>query len=94
VAATLAALGNRHRVRIVQILLTGDATTGELANSLGEGTTGQLFHHLKDLSAAGLIHQPRRGFYSIRQPDVVPLLTVLAVGADLSAHPGHDPVAD
>ena len=91
VAPVLSALGNRHRIRILQQLVYGDATTQELADAVGEGTTGQLFHHLKELSAVGLVHQPRRGRYSLREMDVVPLLAVLAAGADLAHRDGVEP---
>jgi DNA-binding transcriptional ArsR family regulator len=82
-AAVLAALGNPTRVRITAELLRRDRTTAELAALLDQPSPGQLFHHLKELLAAGLVHQPLRGTYAVREQHVVPLLAVLCAVHDL-----------
>ncbi|MDG4832072.1 helix-turn-helix domain-containing protein [Solwaraspora sp. WMMD1047] len=82
-AAVLAALGNPTRVRIAVELLRRRLTTAELAHRLNQPSTGQLFHHLKELLAAGVVHQPERGTYAVREQQVIPLLTVLSAVLDL-----------
>lgn len=82
-ASVLAALGNPIRVRIAVELLRGRHTTAELANRLAQPSAGQLFHHLKELLAAGIIHQPERGTYTVREQHVIPLLAVLCAVIDL-----------
>ena len=83
-ARTLSALANGTRLRIVGELLRGPASTAELAERLDQPSPGQLFHHLKELLAAGLIHQPARGTYTIRRQHAVPLLAVLSAASDLA----------
>lgn len=83
-ARVLAALGSPVRLRIVAVLLERDATTGELADRLDDPSTGQLFHHLKELLAAGVVHQPVRGTYAVLRQNVIPLLAVLAAGGDVA----------
>lgn len=85
VANTMNALGNSNRVQIIQILLHGPATTASLTDRLDGPSAGQLFHHLKELLAAGLVHQPQRGTYAIRPQLVVPLLALLSCTLDLSS---------
>ena len=80
----LAALGNPTRIAIVAELLTGPVTTGELTRRLDQPSSGQLFHHLKELLAAGVIHQPVRGTYAVRRQHVLPLLAVLSAAIDLA----------
>ncbi|MDY7106426.1 MAG: metalloregulator ArsR/SmtB family transcription factor [Actinomycetota bacterium] len=84
-ARVLAALANPTRLRIVAVLLTGPLPTGRLAERLDQPSSGQLFHHLKDLLAAGIVHQPERGVYAIDRNHVVPLLAVLSATIDLAA---------
>jgi DNA-binding transcriptional ArsR family regulator len=84
-ARLLAALGSPQRVQIVQLLIASPATTSELTARLDEPSAGQLFHHLKELLAAGVIHQPRRGVYAVHPQHVVPLLTVISCSVDLTA---------
>ena len=84
IARLLAALGNAQRVQLVQALIHAPATTAELSGRLDEPSTGQLFHHLKELLAAGVVYQPHRGTYAIRQQHIVPLLTVISCGLDLA----------
>lgn len=84
IARVLSALANDTRIRIVAELLRGPVGTGELAERLDQPSTGQLFHHLKELLAAGVIHQPVRGAYAIRTQHAVPILAVLSAAADLA----------
>ncbi len=84
----LGALASPVRFRIVTALVAGSATTSELAEAIGEGTSGQLFHHLKELLAVGVVHQPRRGVYALRPQHAVPLLALLSASIDLAASDG------
>ena len=83
VAPALAALGSAQRVQIVQLLLRRPATTAELTAALEGRSSGQLFHHLKELLAADIIYQPARGTYAIRDPHVIPILTLLSCALDV-----------
>jgi DNA-binding transcriptional ArsR family regulator len=86
-ARLFSALSNPSRLRIVSELVSGEVngavTTAELAKRLDQPSTGQLFHHLKELLAAGVIHQPVRGTYAVRREHVVPLLTLLCAAIDV-----------
>ena len=84
-AACLAALGSPVRLRIIRTLLAGSATTAQLAEALDAPSAGQLFHHLKELLAVGLIHQPSRGTYAVRPAQVVSIITALACAHDLAS---------
>jgi DNA-binding transcriptional ArsR family regulator len=90
VARALSALASATRLRIVGELLAGPVSTGELAERLDLPSSGQLFHHLKELLAAGVIHQPIRGRYAIRRQHVVPVLAVLSATTDLSGPDAGD----
>lgn len=57
-AALFAALGDPARLRIVDILSTGNAAPSELAESLGMASN-LLAHHLKVLREAGLVESRR-----------------------------------
>jgi protein-tyrosine-phosphatase/DNA-binding HxlR family transcriptional regulator len=57
-AAVYGALGDPARLRIVDILTTGDATPSELAESLGM-PSNLLAHHLKVLREVGLVTSHR-----------------------------------
>jgi DNA-binding transcriptional ArsR family regulator len=87
VAGLMAALANPARVRIVQSLLAGPADRSALSTGLDDPSVGQLSHHLKELLAAGVVHQPRRGVYAIAPARVVPLLALLSIALDLAADP-------
>ncbi|MCJ7827477.1 MAG: helix-turn-helix domain-containing protein [Demequinaceae bacterium] len=98
-AAVLSALASGPRLRIVAELVRGPVTTGDLAERMGQsgagqGSTGQLFHHLKELLAAGIVHQPQRGVYAIRPAHVVPVLTVLSAAMDLGHTTSPAPQAE
>jgi DNA-binding transcriptional ArsR family regulator len=85
IARTFAALSNPVRVRIIGALVDGPAPTAALAERIDAGTSGQLFHHLRDLLAAGLVHQPQRGIYALRAQHVLPLLAAMSAVMDLAA---------
>jgi DNA-binding transcriptional ArsR family regulator len=84
-AAVLAALGNSVRLEIVRRLLLGGETVQELQEIPGLGTSGQLYHHLRDLQAAGLVTQRRRGRYGVAADKVVPALVIIAAAANMGA---------
>lgn len=84
IARVLSALSSATRIRIVGELLQGPMSTGDLVDRLDLPSSGQLFHHLKELLAAGLIHQPVRGTYAIGDRRVVPMLVVLSAAIDLA----------
>jgi DNA-binding transcriptional ArsR family regulator len=84
-AVALAALGNPVRLEIVRRLLLGGETVQELQEIPGLGTSGQLYHHLRDLQAAGLVTQRRRGRYGVAADKVVPALIIIAAAADMGA---------
>lgn len=85
-AAALSALASGPRLRIVAELARGPVSTGDLAERVGQSGTGQLFHHLKELLAAGIVHQPQRGVYAIRPAQVVPVLTIVSAAMDVAPH--------
>ncbi len=84
-AGLLAALGNPVRLEIVRTLLLGGGTIQELQDIPGLGTSGQLYHHLRDLQAAGLVTQRRRGHYGVPSDKVVPALIIVAAAASMAA---------
>lgn len=73
-AASFAALGHPVRLELLRHILGGTRTTGELAAIETLGTTGQLHHHLRQLLAAGWVHQSGRGTYDVPANRIVPLL--------------------
>lgn len=76
-AAVLDALSHPVRLRLLQRILNGTATTAELAADETLGTTGQLHHHLRALVAAGWLASTGRGHWNIPAPRVIPLLIVI-----------------
>ncbi len=83
-AGLLECLGSAPRLALIGALLAGPADRRALQAALGEASTGQLYHHLRDLQAAGLLEQRRRGEYRLADHALVPLLAVLAAGLDLA----------
>jgi DNA-binding transcriptional ArsR family regulator len=88
-ARALAALGSRARLDIVAELLAGPVSRQELQDRLDQSSAGQLSHHLRELLAAGLVEQPRRGLYQVPLHRVVPLLTLLCCAVDLAVDPAE-----
>lgn len=76
-AAVLDALSHPVRLRLLQRVLNGTATTAELAADETLGTTGQLHHHLRALVAAGWLTSTGRGRWGIPPPRMIPLLIVI-----------------
>jgi DNA-binding transcriptional ArsR family regulator len=73
----LAALAHPARIRLLQRLLRGPATAGDLQQIDGMGTSGQVYHHLRQLVAAGWLHTAGAGRYEVPVARVVPLLTTI-----------------
>lgn len=88
-APVLGSLGSPARLALLAALIAGPRNRAELQEALGDSSTGQLYHHLRDLQAAGFIHQPRRGQYEIAAHTVIPLLTILAAAGDIGGG-GHE----
>jgi DNA-binding transcriptional ArsR family regulator len=84
-AGVLAALGHPVRLEILRRLLLGGQTIQELQEIPELGTSGQLYHHLRDLQAAGLVSQRRRGRYGVIPDKVVPSLIIIAAAASMAA---------
>lgn len=76
-AAVLDALSHPVRLRLLQRILNGTATTADLAADDTLGTTGQLHHHLRALVAAGWLASAGRGRWHIPAARVIPLLVVI-----------------
>jgi hypothetical protein len=74
----IAALGHRVRLQLLHLVLTGTRSVAELQADHRMGTSGQLYHHLRQLVAAGWLHQTARGHYMVPAGRVVPLLVLLA----------------
>jgi DNA-binding HxlR family transcriptional regulator len=83
-ARTLDRLGSPARLALLAALLSGPRHRQELQDALGEGSTGHLYHHLRDLQAAGLVVQHRRGEHRLAPQAVVPLLAIVAAALDLA----------
>ncbi|TQM80384.1 DNA-binding transcriptional ArsR family regulator [Saccharothrix saharensis] len=81
----LSALAHPVRVEIVRTLL---ARGGQPATALQQaarlGSTGQLYHHLKALTASGVVEQDKRGSYRLRQAATVPVLVLLTAASDVA----------
>lgn len=73
----IAALGHPVRLRLLQLILTGTRSAGDLQSVEGLGTSGQLYHHLRQLIAAGWLVQTARGHYTVPGDRVIPVLVLL-----------------
>ncbi|MFI9006375.1 ArsR/SmtB family transcription factor [Actinosynnema sp. NPDC053489] len=81
----LSALAHPVRVEIVRALLTrGGRPATELQRAARLGSTGRLYHHLKALTAAGVVEQDERGGYRLRQAATVPVLVLLTAASDVA----------
>lgn len=78
-AAALGALGHPVRLRILQLVARGEATSAaDLAEVADLGSTGQIYHHLRQLVAAGWLRATTRGHHQVPPERLIPLLVVLA----------------
>jgi DNA-binding transcriptional ArsR family regulator len=91
VSRTLESLGSPARLTLLAALLRAPRNRAELHEALGDTSTGHLYHHLRELQAAGLISQRRRGEYEIAPQVPVPLLVIVASALDLDAGEPVDP---
>ena len=94
VARWIAAIASPQRVMLLLELFGSDRTSPELAAALDGASTGQVYHHLKELQAAGIVLQVRRGVYRIAPHHFIPLLVLLAVagqGVEGSAGTAMEP---
>ena len=73
----IAALGNPVRMTLAHLVLSGTRSVADLQADPRLGTTGQLYHHLRQLVAAGWLHQAARGHYEVPAARVIPLLVML-----------------
>ncbi|MCE6997744.1 helix-turn-helix domain-containing protein [Saccharothrix sp. S26] len=81
----LAALAHPVRVQLVRTLLArGGQPATALQEAAGLGSTGQLYHHLKALTASGVVEQDKRGSYRLRQAATVPVLVLLTAASDVA----------
>jgi DNA-binding transcriptional ArsR family regulator len=77
-APALSALGHPARLRILQLIARGEATTAaDLADTPGLGSTGQIYHHLRQLVGAGWLRATTRGRHEVPPERLVPLLVIL-----------------
>src|SRR3982750_4649198 len=60
----LGALAEPERLRIVQSLLAGPRTVGDVCRAVGS-PVANTSHHLRQLSAAGLVHGAKRGRFVV-----------------------------
>ncbi|GAA1573743.1 hypothetical protein GCM10009678_65480 [Actinomadura kijaniata] len=87
-AAVLQAAAQPARLELLRLLLVGPRTVADLQAELNLGSTGQLYHHLKALSAAGLVEQSERATYRMPPRVVFPVLALLAASFDITAGTG------
>lgn len=91
IAAVLAAAGHPARFEILQLLATGPMAIADLQARLHLGSPGQLYHHLKTLTAAGLVEQPERGVYRVPPHAIFPVLALAAAAVDVAERGGAAP---
>ena len=73
------ALAHPTRIRIVELLMPGERTVNEIAESLGIGQSGAS-QHLSHLARAGVLVVEQRGasrYYRIRGPRIVRILGLI-----------------
>ena len=87
VAARFKALGEPHRLRILQVLEDGEAAVGELTERL-KASQSNVSRHLQSLYDAGLVGRRREGskiFYSISDPTVLKICHLVCARAEEDA---------
>lgn len=83
VARRFRALGEPYRLRLLQVLETGEKTVGELVAALG-GNQPNTSKHLQILYSAGVLSRRREGTsirYAISDPVVLKLCELVCKGA-------------
>ncbi|AOS64388.1 ArsR/SmtB family transcription factor [Actinoalloteichus hymeniacidonis] len=83
-AGVLNAIGHPGRAAIVRTLLTAPATAAELQESAALNSAGQLYHHLRTLTAAGLVEQDGRGRYRVPGAKLIPVSVLLLAASDIA----------
>lgn len=84
IARVLSALGSDARLRLLEMLWTGERTASELAEAAGLGA-GSLYHHIRELLALGWVESPERTRYAITPAGRKALVLAWALSAALSA---------
>ena len=84
IAALLSSLASPQRLQLLRALLGGPKSSQELQEALGISSPGQLYHHLKELTAAGIVEQRDRSAYQLSARRVVPFLAIVAAALDLA----------
>ena len=79
----LAALAHPARLALARALVEAPRSSQELQQVIGAGSAGPLYHHLKEMVAAGLVHQVDRSRYEVKAEHTIPLLTLLAAAGDV-----------
>jgi DNA-binding transcriptional ArsR family regulator len=82
VARALAALGSEARLRLLQLLWTGEKSAAELAEA-AELSTGSLYHHMRELYATRWVEMPQRNRYRLTANGRKALVSALAVTPQL-----------
>ncbi|MDT3439742.1 helix-turn-helix domain-containing protein [Pseudofrankia sp. BMG5.37] len=90
-ATTLECLGSPARLTLLAALIRAPRSRAQLQEALGETSSGHLYHHLRELQAARLLVQRRRGEYELATHVLVPLLAIVAAAMDLGADEGPAP---
>lgn len=88
-AATMSALSQPQRLRIVLLLADGPTSVSALVEALGLKTTGAAYHHLNVLINNGIAVQPERGTFAI-SPDASAQVNALMVAMFGSAPASDD----
>jgi DNA-binding transcriptional ArsR family regulator len=87
VAARFRTLGEPQRLRILQVLESGEKTVGEIVEAVG-GQQSNISRHLQTLHDASLVGRRRSGasvVYWISDPDVFRLCEIVCHSAEREA---------
>ena len=87
VAARFRALGEPHRLRILQVLEEGESAVGEITERL-RANQSNVSRHLQNLHDAGLVGRRREGsniLYSISDPTVLKICHLVCARAEEDA---------
>jgi ArsR family transcriptional regulator len=84
-------IGNEHRYRILQLLIKGPRTVGEIVEAVGLSQPA-VSQHLKTLKESELVIDERRGqevYYSLNAEYTLSLLTALVKDMERSRKHTH-----